>query len=137
MVDFIKNIQPDLFFSHSHRYRQAFVTYVCDQTMDPSWIDQRFVLNVPEKAAVESRGYSLRVLVKSSSVVGLDSALGQADIQFSCLKEEGVLEGWFPLRPVRTNTMYSYNISGSVRLRLQWVHSDLGYANYLLREIQS
>lgn len=122
---------------HSYRYRQVFYTYVCDQTMDPAWIDQRFVLNVPEKAAVETRGSTLRVVIKSSSIVGLDSALGQADIQFSCLKEEGVLEGWFPLRPVRTNTMYSYNISGSVRLRLQWVHSDLGFANYLLREIQA
>ncbi len=104
--------------------------------MDPTWIGQRFVLNVPQKAAAESRGFSLRVIVKCKSSIALDASLGKADIQFSCLREENVLEGWFPLRPARANHVYAMNISGSIKLRLQWVHSDVGYANYLIREIQ-
>lgn len=121
---------------HSRKYRQACSTYVCEQTLDPVWIAQRFLLDVPERAASESRGFSLSVVVKSRSVIGIDASMGKADIQFSCLKNEEAIEGWFPLRPTQANNVFVYKISGSIKLRLQWVHSDLGYSKYLIKEIR-
>ena len=86
---------------------------------------------MPEKAVLEQRKYNLRVTVKARSMVGLDTILGQTDIEFSCLKEEKALEGWFPLRAVRSSSLLALKVSGSIKLKLQWVHSPLGYANYI------
>ena len=116
---------------HRSRYNRAYCTYACDSTLDPTWLEQRFIFNVPEKAALEHRKYNLRVTVKARSLVGLDSVLGQIDIEFSCLKEERALEGWFPLRAIRSSSLLALKMSGSIKLRLQWVYTPLGYANYL------
>lgn len=93
------------------------------------------MFDVPEKAVSEQRKYNVRVIVKSRSLVGLDTVLGQTDIEFSCLKEERALEGWFPLRAVRS-TLLSLKVSGSIKLRLQWVHSPVGYANYICNALE-
>ena len=111
-------------------------TYICESTLDPIWQDQRFVFNVPEKAAVEQRKYNIRVMVQARSLVGLDSVLGQADIEFSCLKDERAVEGWFPLRAVRSSSLLSLRVSGSIKLRLQWVYSPVGYANYVCTSLE-
>jgi hypothetical protein len=95
------------------------------------WFEQRFVFEIPEKAVLEQRKYNLRVIVKAKSVIALDSVLGQTDIEFSCLNDERVLEGWFPLRTVQSTTQLGLKISGSIKLRLQWIHSPAGYANYV------
>jgi hypothetical protein len=118
------------------KYNKAFCTYVCDSTLDPTWQEQRFVFDVPEKAAGEQRKYNVRVLVKARSLVGLDTVLGQTDIEFSCLKDERSIEGWFPLRSVRSSSLLSLRVSGSIKLRLQWVHSPVGYANYMCTALE-
>jgi hypothetical protein len=118
------------------RYNKAFCTYICDSTLDPTWLEQRFVFDIPDKAAAEHRKYNVRVMVKARSIVGLDTTLGQTDIEFSCLKDERLLEGWFPLRAVRSTSLVSLRVSGSIKLRVQWVHSPVGYANYICNSLQ-
>lgn len=109
---------------------------MCDSTLDPNWLEQRFVFDVPEKAVLEQRKYNVKVLVKARSIVGLDTTLGQTDIEFSCLKEERPLEGWFPLRSVRASSVLSLKVSGSIKLRLQWVHSPVGFAHYICTALE-
>lgn len=94
---------------------------------------------VPERASFESRGYFVRVVVRSKSIVGIDSFLGQADVQFSSLKEEEPLEGWFPLRSTKSSlkaSVKSLTVQGSIRLKLQWIHSSTGLVNYSLKKLE-
>lgn len=112
----------------------AYYTYVCDQTLNPKWLKQRFVFDIDPKAEAEYRNYSLRVLVKAKSVTGVDNILAKLDVPFSCLREEVSLEGWFPLRPSRTS-MLLYKASGSIKLRLQWIHTETGLASFALQQI--
>lgn len=60
--------------------------------------------------------------------------LGQADIQFSSLVKEDELCGWFPLKPktfsIRASPE-SLKVSGSIKLRVQWVHSIQGLKKHL------
>jgi hypothetical protein len=65
--------------------------------------------------------------------VGLDAVLGQTDIEFSCLKDERSIEGWFPLRAVRSSSLLSLRVSGSIKLRL---HSPVGYAHYMCTALE-
>lgn len=112
-------------------FRQKYYTYVSDQTLDPAWQDQKFVFNVPEKAAQDPRRFYLRIVVKARSMVGIDSTLGKMDIDLKCLQDERLLEGWFPLRPLRLSLIALSNATGSLKLRIQWIHSFVGFANYL------
>ena len=105
-------------------------TYTNDQFVDPFWLDQRFLFDVPVRPSEDSiRGYYVRVKIKSHSTIGTDSFLGQADIQFSSLVEENELNGWFPLKPktfsIRASPE-SLKVSGSIKLSVQWVHSTDG-----------
>jgi hypothetical protein len=108
---------------------------VCDQTLEPSWLKQRFVFDVPSDAAEEYRGYNLRVLVKAKSLIGMDPVLAKLDVPFSCLKEETPIEGWFPLRPSRA-TVLATNVSGSIRLKLHWIHSVTKFSNHFVSSIE-
>ena len=94
------------------------------------------MFEVPEKAVSEQRKYMVKVFVKARSIVGLDTTLGQTDIEFSALKEERPLEGWFPLRAPRSTSVLSLKVSGSIKLRLQWVHSPVGFANYMMTALE-
>jgi len=66
---------------------------VCDYTLDPIWLEQRFICDVPELAVIEPRRFNLRVVVKAKSLVGIDTILGKTDIEFTCLKDENIIEG--------------------------------------------
>lgn len=105
--------------------------------MDPAWLDQKFVFDVPgEAAGEEHRKYRIKVVVKAKSLVGPDTVLGKTNIDFSCLKEEKSIEGWFPLRSTRSSILsLALSTSGSIKLRLHWVHSITGYSNYLLNAV--
>jgi len=48
---------------------------------------------VPELAVIEPRRFNLRVVVKAKSLVGIDTILGKTDIEFTCLKDENIIEG--------------------------------------------
>lgn len=103
--------------------------------MNPSWVKQKFIFDVPLDAADNYRGYNVRILVKAKSLIGMDSVLAKLDVPFSSLKEEKWIEGWFPLRPSRA-TVLSGNVSGSIRLRLRWVHSQTKFCEYVEENIK-
>jgi hypothetical protein len=107
-------------------YRQVRKTYENDESLNPKWLDQVFIFDVPVKPEQSIRGYCVRVKVKSKSYVGPDDFLGQADIQFSSLESENELRGWFPLQPQKSSiksSVQSLEVSGSIKLRVQWIHS--------------
>lgn len=77
----------------------------------------------------------MRILVKAKSLIGMDPVLAKLDVPFSCLKEEKPIEGWFPLRPSRA-TVLAANVSGSIRLKLHWIHSGSKLTNYFLGSME-
>ncbi|RYH23331.1 hypothetical protein EON65_18015, partial [archaeon] len=111
----------------------ACYTYVCDQTLEPQWLQQRFAFDVPQAAQSEYRHYSLRILVKAKSLTGVDNVLSILDVPLSCLRDEKEIEGWFPLRPSRSSLLVRPTC-GSIKLRVQWVHSPLGLTNFILTQ---
>lgn len=62
---------------HRTQWNQTFYTYICDYTLDPIWLEQRFVYDVPELAINEPRRFNVRVIVKARSLVGIDPVLGK------------------------------------------------------------
>jgi hypothetical protein len=117
------------------KYYQPKFTYVVDQTLDPTWIDQKFLFSIPEAAASQIRGFKIKVVLYSQGSVRIRRFVGQSDIQLSCLKNEIEVEGWFPLGSNQTS---SSRLStdpkkgeiggsvGSIKLKLQWIHSNHG-----------
>jgi hypothetical protein len=65
-------------------------TYVCHETLDPSFLGQKFLFSVNERAAIEPRRYRIRVTVKTSENLRVNRFLGMADIHLTCLKNEQV-----------------------------------------------
>lgn len=107
--------------------KQFHTTYVYPQTLNPTWIGQKFFFDVPVIKSIEDiRQYSLRVTVKSKTFVQLDRFLGQTDIYFTGLKDEDEVEGWFPLQPESSSfngisaSVTTGAITGSIKLKLQW-----------------
>jgi hypothetical protein len=72
---------------------------VNDQTTDPYWIDQTFLLDVPVDPSNPIRGYNVSLKMKSKSLVGRDTFLGEAEIPLTSLISEQELSGWFALKP--------------------------------------
>ena len=107
--------------------------------IDPYWIDQIFLFDVPVSPTDPIRGYNLRVQVMSKSIIGVDTFLGQADVQFSSLIEENELYGWFSLKPKNfsiKSSPESFQVTGSIKLKVQWIHSAAGLVNYLIKSIK-
>jgi hypothetical protein len=124
--------------NHDRHFRQHQETYVNDRMIDPFWIDQTFLFKVPVTPAEPIRGYNIRVRVRSRSVVGFDTFLGEADVQFSSLTEEQEILGWFSLKPKASSiasSPESLQVTGSIKLRAQWIHSSQGLLKYLLEAI--
>jgi hypothetical protein len=124
--------------NHDRRFRQQQETYVNDKMIDPFWLDQVFLFKVPVTPDQPIRGYNVRVRVRSKSVVGFDDFLGEADVQFSSLIDEQEIVGWFSLKPKAssiTSSPESVEVSGSVKVRAQWIHSSESLLNYLLNAV--
>lgn len=137
MLGFLGTIVTSNDFYFTRKVKAVtYYTYVCDQSLDPKWTNQKFVFDIDPRAATQYRSYNLRLLVKAKSVVGIDNVLAKLDVPFSCLREEEVVEGWFPLRPSRSS-MLLFKASGSIKLRLQWVHSEKGYVTFLHQQVDS
>lgn len=125
-----------LIFCNSNVY----TTYTCNETLDPEWDDQIFMFDVPVQATASLRGHYLRVTVKSKSVFGSDSFLGQVDLQLARLLDEQSLCGWFPLKPLKYSikaSPESLQVTGSIKLNVQWVHSTQALAdglNYVIEK---
>jgi hypothetical protein len=132
----VKMITGNAQYRNCHAQRQK--TYTNDETVDAFWVDQIFLFDVPVLPTQSIRGYNIRVKVKSKSIIGPDSFLGQADIQFSSLLEERELNGWFPLKPKEFSISVSpqnLDVNGSIKLRLQWIYSPKELMAYLMEVI--
>ena len=87
-----------LFPTHfSSQYRdnqeaQTQFTYVCDDTLDPTFLGQKFLFSVNERAANEPRQYRIRVVVKTKENLRVNRFLGMADIHLTCLRNEQEIE---------------------------------------------
>ena len=116
---------------------RSHTTYICKETLEPAWVGQRFLFEVPEKASEDTRNVAIRVSVSTKSIVQLPKTLGKTDIHFSCLKDEEPVVGWFPLRPPTSSTVRSnynsFGLMGSVKLKLQWVHTNAKLIKYTIR----
>ncbi|CAN0026988.1 unnamed protein product, partial [Ectocarpus sp. 13 AM-2016] len=113
--------------SADDRFRgQRGETYFCEKTLSPKWSGQRFVFKVPPAAVQRKRGHGVRVLVLSRNLVRPNDFLGQADVPLSLLQDEREHVGWFPLNRRSSRLMHlaaGDKITGSVKLRVQWVFS--------------
>ena len=107
--------------------------------MDPSWTDQMFVFDVPVLPSDSIRGNSVRINVKTKNILG-DNWVGQADIQLASLVNENVMTGWFPLRPHKSaiaGAPYDeLQHNGSIKLRVEWVHSNEALKKHLKTAIK-
>jgi hypothetical protein len=124
--------------NHDRNFRQQQETYVNDKMIDPFWLDQVFLFKVPVTPDQPIRGYNIRVRVRGKSVVGFDDFLGEADVQFSSLIEEQEIMGWFSLKPKTSSissSPESVEVSGSIKLRAQWIHSSSSLLKYLLNAV--
>ena len=84
-------------FSTFKQYRenqeaQTQFTYVCDDTLDPTFLGQKFLFSVNERAANEPRQYRIRVVVKTKENLRVNRFLGMADIHLTCLRNEQEIE---------------------------------------------
>lgn len=127
------------FFVCSGLFSKKFVTSTCDGTMDPSWTNQKFVFDVPVLPSDSIRGNSVRINIKTKNLLG-DNWVGQADIQLTSLVHENVLIGWFPLRPHKSAiagaAFDELQHNGSVKLRVEWVHSNEALQRHLKTAIK-
>lgn len=124
------------------REQQRQVTYVNDQTVDPYWIDQIFILDVPVDPSASIRGYNVSLKMKSKSLVGRDTFLGEAEIPLTSLISEQELKGWFALKPKKysqqsglgTENLSFSLVCGSIKVRIQWIHSLKTLMEYIENE---
>lgn len=76
---------------------QSRSTYFIEKSLSPTWSEQIFVFDVPEKAADdprETRNLSLQCIIKSREKLGKDSFLGQVQIQLRDLINQRESIGW-------------------------------------------
>ena len=124
--------------SIAKHFKQKQKTFVNDEALNPKWEKQIFIFDVPVKPEQSIRGYCVRVKVKNKSYIGSDNFLGQADIQFASLENETELRGWFPLQPQKNSiksSPQSLEVSGSIKLRVQWVHSAKALTQHIRKAI--
>jgi hypothetical protein len=127
----------------SRRGQQRQATYVNDQTTDPYWIDQTFLLDVPVDPSHSIRGYNVCLTMKSKSLVGRDTFLGEAEVPLTSLISEKELNGWFALKPKKHSQQtgvgpeslsFSSLVCGSIKVRIQWIHSMRALVEYIENE---
>ena len=74
--------------------------------------------------------------------IQLSRFLGLVDVNLTCLKNESEVDGWFPLRTRKSSSLSASarpgtEVSGSLRLRLRWIHSDEGLTRYISEAVQN
>lgn len=111
-------------FSRKRDIRRS--VYVRD-TPNPTWKDQTFLFDVPENAALVTRGHSVEVKVRSFRTIGRHMSLGRTTIDLHCLRDQKPKEGWFPLSG---RSEHQELLNGgvhwgraSIRLRIQWIYA--------------
>jgi hypothetical protein len=69
-------------------------------------------------------------------LITLYPILGKTDVEFSYLKDENIIEGWFPLQLSRSSALQTLKMSGSIKLKLQWIYTIKGYHDYIIKNIE-
>lgn len=109
-------------------------TYHVRKSIDPSWIAQSFVFDVPQDAVLEARGYSVNVRLRSFRRFRKHTSLGRAIVDLQNVRSQGFVEGWFPLSSrggrLELENRRSLWGRGSIRLRIRWIHSEIALVEY-------
>ena len=111
-------------------------TYYQKKSLSPKWTDQAFVFDVPEEAVTVTRGHSIHVRLRNFRYVGAHKLLGQAVVHLHSVRDQQELVGWYPLAGRTGSTELDNPLShwgrGSVKLRIQWVHSTPALLDYFM-----
>ncbi len=114
-------------------------TYFCEKTLNPKWIGQKFVFDVPREAAQSKRGFRLRLLILSKDhPFILNEFVGQAEVPLSVVQDGKERHGWFPLTRQSSHFVHlgtAGQVSGSVKLRVQWLQRTPSYISYRIQEL--
>ena len=111
-------------------------TYYVEKSLAPKWTNQIFVFDVPEDAAVVTRGHSVQFRVRNFRFVGSHPCLGQTNVHLRSLRNQSELVGWYPLvgrtgRKELEDSQANWGL-GSVKLRMQWVYTVPALLDYFL-----
>ncbi len=113
-------------------------TYYCEKTLNPKWLGQKFVFDVPREAAHSKRGFRLSLLILSKDhPFKPNEFIGQADVPLSVLQGGKERHGWFPLTKRSSQFIHlgaADQTSGSIRLRVQWLQRTSAYIDYRVHE---
>lgn len=117
-------------------------TYFIEKTLAPKWSQQPqiFIFDIPAEASKITRGVSIRIEVKSFSTIGSHTFLGRTDVHLRSIFNQKESVGWYPLTgniSQRELDSPLSRIRGSVKLRVQWVHSSLALLDYYILLSQS
>ena len=113
-------------------------TYYIERTVAPKWSNQSqvFVFDVPPDAATITRGYFIKVQIRSFGVLGRHVHLGTTEVHLRSLRNQQELVGWYPLvsRTGRNELEKSLSsrVHGSVKLRVQWIYTVPALLDYHL-----
>lgn len=111
-------------------------TYYVRKSVNPTWNSQAFVFNVPCEAVSVTRGHSIQVCLKNFRVFGTHHTLGRAQVDLHSVRNQKPLLGWFPLIGRTGKRELENQVShwgrGSVKLRVQWIHSIPALIQYFI-----
>ena len=111
-------------------------TYYIENTTTPKWATQIFIFDISPEAVHATRGYSVRVRLRNFHWIGNHPSLGQASVYLSTLRNQQEVVGWYPLvgfsEKGDVDDSFSNYGRGSVKLRMQWIHSIPGMLDYFL-----
>lgn len=120
----------------SFRSRPTWKTHFIENTTSPKWTGQVFIYDVPSEAAHVTRGYGAKVRIRNFHWIGSHPCIGHTTVHLSSLRNQQEIVGWYPLvgRSVQADldeSLTNYG-RGSVKLRMQWIHSVPGLIDYFL-----
>jgi hypothetical protein len=109
-------------------------TYYVKKTVNPTWNCQSFVFDVPQQAVEAPRGHSVVIWLRNFQLFGRHTVLGRAQVELLSVRNQKPLVGWFPLagrtgRHELENPLSHWG-RGSVKLRIQWIHSPSSLLDY-------
>jgi hypothetical protein len=129
------------------RRRDLRRTYFIRKSVNPKWLSQVFVFDLPSDSVDTTCGYSFQVNIRNFRAYGSHPVVGKARIQLHSIRNQEPLVGWFPLagrvgrRELENHA--SHWGRGSLKLRVQWIHSAPALIHYFshlseqrLRDIQ-
>jgi hypothetical protein len=122
------------------RRRNQRKTYFVEKSLNPKWLEQSFVFEVPEDAVRVTRGHSIQIKVRNFRLVGQHPILGQAAVHFASLRHQQELIGWYPLSSkagksdmaMSADQVMSDLRRGSIKLRVQWIYTLPALVDYFI-----